>query len=149
MNLEIKEITALPTLMHWREEVIRSVFGIEPSKRILAVNRQYYREHIADGSHVAMVAEIDGAGVGCGAICLQDELPSPDNPSGKCAFIMNIYVREDYRRRGIGEAIVRRLVEKGKELGCDKIYLESTIGAHNLYESIGFADMPGMMKFIY
>ncbi len=26
-----------------------------------------------------------------------EELPSPDNPSGKCAYLMNIYVREAFR----------------------------------------------------
>lgn len=89
MNVTIKEVTALPTLMRWRAEVIESVFGEKPSKRLLVANRQYYLRHIADGSHIAVVAEtVDGCGVGCGAICLTDELPSPDNPSGRCAYLM-------------------------------------------------------------
>lgn len=126
MKVIIKEITAIPTLMHWRREVIENVFGVEPSKRLLVANRRYYRQNIAGGRHVAIVAEIDGADVGCGAICLSEELPSPDNPSGKCAYLMNIYVREPYRSRGVGRAIVCWLVEKARNLGCDKIYLETT-----------------------
>lgn len=146
-ELTIREVKALPTLMHWRREVIENVFGEEPSKRILAANRSYYREHIADGTHIAIVADVGDEGVGCGAICLTEELPSPDNPSGKCAYFMNIYVRSEYRAQGVGHAIVRWLVEKAREMGCDKIYLETTVCGRSLYESIGFKDLPGIMKY--
>jgi len=147
MKVTVREITALPTLMHWRREVIENVFGEVPSKRLLAANRRYYREHIPDGSHVAVVAEADGADAGCGAICLSDELSSPDNPSGHCAYLMNIYVRKEFRGRGIGHEIVRRLVEKARTLGCDKIYLETTDEARSLYKGIGFKELPGFMKY--
>lgn len=147
MNLNIREITAIPTLMHWRKEVIENVFGTIPSKRLLVANRQYYRRNIADGRHIAIIAEIDDVDVGCGALCLSEELPSPDNPSGKCAYLMNIYVREAYRGQGIGHSIVRWLVDKATQLGCDKIYLETTDCARTLYNSIGFEDLSGYMKY--
>lgn len=147
MKLTIKEVTAIPTLMHWRTEVIENVFGQTPSKRLLAANRRYYRQNIADGRHIAIVAATDDTDIGCGAICLSDELPSADNPSGKCAYLMNIYVRKDYRRRGAAHAIVRWLVDKARMLGCDKIYLETTDCARPIYSNIGFNDLPGMMKY--
>ncbi len=37
-------------------------------------------------------------------------MPSPDNPSGRCAYLMNIYVREGYRSEGAGKKIVRYLI---------------------------------------
>lgn len=147
MNLNIREITAIPTLMHWRKVVIENVFGVTPSKRLLVANRQYYRKNIADGRHIAIIAEIDDVDVGCGALCLSEELPSPDNPSGKCAYLMNIYVREAYRGQGVGHSIVRWLVDKATQLGCDKIYLETTDCARTLYNSIGFEDLSGYMKY--
>lgn len=147
MNDKIREITSLPTLMHWRKEVIENVFGIVPLPRLLAANRRYYRQHIADGTHIAIIAEIDDEGVGCGALCLSEEIPSPDNPSGQCAYLMNIYVRKEHRGKGIGHSIVRWLVEKARELGCDKIYLETTDEAKSLYNSIGFRDLTGYMKY--
>ena len=88
----LKEIKDIPALIRWREEVIGHVFGQKPDKRLIMANRQYYEEHIADGTHIALVAEYDGVECGCGAVCFTDELPSPDNPSGKCAYLMNIYV---------------------------------------------------------
>lgn len=133
--------------MHWRREVIENVFGTEPSKRLMVANRQYYRRHIADGTHIAVVALTDDTDAGCGAICLTEELPSPDNPSGRCACLMNIYVREEFRNRGVAHAIVHWLVNKARQLGCDKIYLETTDMAKPLYKSIGLNDLPGTMKY--
>lgn len=147
MKVTIREITAIPTLMHWRKEVIENVFGVTPSKRLLVENRRYYQKHIADGSHIAVVAEADDSDAGCGAICLSEELPSPDNPSGRCAYLMNIYVRREYRERGVGHAIVGWLVDKARALGCDKIYLETTDCARTLYKDIGFKDLTGLMKY--
>lgn len=133
--------------MHWRREVIENVFGTEPSKRLMVANRQYYRRHIADGTHIAVVASTDDTDAGCGAICLTEELPSPDNPSGRCAYLMNIYVREEFRNSGVAHAIVRWLVNKARQLGCDKIYLETTVMAQPLYKSIVLNDLPGTMKY--
>lgn len=147
MKVNMREVIVIPTLMHWRKEVIENVFGVVPSKELMSANRMYYMEHIADGSHIAIVAEIDDKDVGCGAICLSDELPSPDNPSGCCAYLMNIYVRKEYRGHGVGHSIVCWLVEKARQLGCDKIYLETTDGARSLYKDIGFKELPGIMKY--
>ncbi len=147
MNVTIRETTAIPTLMHWRNEVIENVFGVTPSKRLLVANRQYYREHVADGTHIAVIAQMDDTDVGCGAICLTEELPSPDNSSGRCAYLMNIYVRKEYRGKGIGHSIVRLLVDKAQQLGCDKIWLETTDGARSLYITIGFTELPGILKY--
>lgn len=147
MKVTIRERKALPTLMHWREEVIENVFGVKPSQALLVENRKYYMRHIYDGSHIAVVAQADGIDAGCGGICLTEELPSSDNPSGRCAYLMNIYVREPFRRKGIARSIVEWLVDKARKAGCDKIYLETTPQAHPLYKEIGFEDLPGIMKY--
>lgn len=146
MNLILSEIKATDHLMRWRNEVIAHVFGKEPSPELMEANRDYYRRHTADGSHRAFIAVLDGQEAGCGSICLTEELPSPDNPSGRCAYLMNIYVREAFRRHGLGGAIVERLIDEARKTGCDKIYLETTSDGRPVYESLGFRDMPDMMK---
>lgn len=144
--IELQQIKALPTLMMWRQEVLRHVFGEEPSPRLLEENRRYYGQHIADDTHFAIKALWNGQDAGCGAICLTDELPSPDNPTGKCAYLMNIYVREAFRNHGIAHIIVKRLVEEARLRDCGKIYLETTADGRPVYESLGFRDLPDIMK---
>lgn len=106
MSSRIEPVYEIDRLMMWRREVIRTVFGVDSTEDLLAANRKYYERHIADGSHLAVVADVDGREAGCGALCFTEELPSPDNPSGRCAYLMNIYVRPMFRSRGIGHEIV-------------------------------------------
>lgn len=144
--IDLRRINDIDELMNWRREVIRNVFGEEPDTKLLDANREYYEVHIPAGTHIPFVAMCDKKEAGCGAICLSDELPSPDNPSGKCAYLMNIYVREGFREKGIGHAIVGKLIEEAKSRECGKIYLETTPQGRSLYESSGFKDLPDIMK---
>ena len=80
-------------------------------------------------------------------VCFYSELPSPDNPGGLCAYLMNIYVRSSFRKMGVAHRIVGRLIEEARKSGCGKIYLETTPEGRPVYESIGFLDMPDMMKY--
>ena len=146
--VSVREITAIPTLMRWRAEVISHVFGETPGRRLLVEIRKYYRSHIPDGSHLAFVAEMDGEECGCGSVCITEELPSPDNPTGRRACLVNIYVRREFRNRGVGRAIVSRLVDEAGKRGCGVIYLETTADGRPLYLSAGFVAMPDAMKFV-
>lgn len=146
--IEIREIRDIDELMRWRGEVIMNVFGETPSDELLAANRDYYTRNIANGCHHAYVANCSGVEAGCGSVCLSEELPSPDNPSGKCGYLMNIYVKSEFRQHGVGHAIVKQLIEEARKHGCGKIYLETTNEGRSLYESLGFRDLPDMMKLV-
>lgn len=143
--IRIRQISDISELLSWRREVIENVFGLTPSDALMQRNESYYRRHVADGSHLAFVA-YETEDLGCGSICLTEELPSPDNPSGRCAYLMNIYVREKYRDHGAGHFIVRHLIDEAKKRDCGKIYLETTPEGRPVYESLGFHDLPDMMK---
>ena len=63
-------------------------------------------------SYLAVVAEVDGREAGCETICFTEELPSPDNPSGGCAYLMNLSVTEPVGRmdvRPVTTEIIRTL----------------------------------------
>ncbi len=147
MMLKLEEIKDITTLMLWRREVIEHVFGQQPDEALLAANRLFYELHVADDSHYALVASADGEECGCGAVCFTEELPSPDNPTGRCAYLMNIYVREPFRRHGIAHAVVRQLIDESLRRGCGKVYLETTADGRSVYQSLGFGDLPDMMKY--
>lgn len=129
-------------LMQWRMRVLREVFAGNDGADFEALerlNRSYYSSHLADGSHLAVLAYADGGEVlGCGGVCFQEELPSPDNPSGLCAYLMNIYVLPAHRRHAVGSAIVQFLIEESRRRGCGKIYLESTEKGRDMYRRLGF-----------
>ncbi len=145
-------IDDIDTLIEWRMEVLSCVFAnhfpTDPQP-LRQANLSYYERALRDGSHIACFAEQDGEIVGCGGLCLYDEMPSPDNPTGHCAYLMNIYVRPEHQGHGIGKRIVRWLVGAALSRGIKKIYLETSEAGRLLYSILGFSDMKDMMHLSF
>lgn len=155
MNIIIKQaqIEELDTILEMRMEVLADVFKQDYKKmtskewiQLREENRRYYMRELPSGGHVACFAYIDNKIIGCGGVCLYSEMPSPDNRNGKCAYLMNVYVRPAYRGLGIGKKIVEWLINVSKQEGAGKIYLESSNSAKVMYKEIGFCDMKDYMK---
>lgn len=150
MNIEIKraDLNDLETLIKWRITVLKEVFELPEDYDLTVLkseNRLYYQEQLNTGGHIACFAYNGEKIVGCGGVCIYSEMPSPDNPSGKCAYLMNIYTAPEWRKNGVGKRIVEWLVDKARNLKITKIYLETSDAGRELYKSLGFGDMNGFM----
>ncbi len=153
MNVSVKRagLGELPLLLEWRMRVLAEVFpacgGVDRSD-LRKKNEEYYREHFSDDTHTACFAVNDESGeiIGCGGICYQKEMPSPDNLTGTNGYLMNVYLIPECRGRGIGRKIIAFLIDDAKHRGTEKIYLESSKDAKHLYKEIGFSDMQDYMK---
>lgn len=64
------------------------------------------------------------------------------------AYIQDVTVHDDYRRRGIGRAIVLKLIEELKAGGVGWIGLISEPGYESFYQSMGFEIMPNYTPFL-
>ncbi len=136
-------------LMEWRMEVLSAVFvdwDKENEKELYQANLEYYQTMLESGQHIAVFAEADRQKIGCGGLCIYQEMPSPDNPNGHCGYLMNIYTRETWRGQGVGEAIVSYLLDCARKKGIEKVYLETSKSGRRLYEKMGFTDMVDYMK---
>ena len=154
MSFTIKRagIDDVKALVDWRMEVISQVYGGDMSlaqKEILKYeSKKYYERELPTDGHIAglVYLGIEKEPVGCGGMCIQTELPSPDNPTGKSAYLMNIYTREEYRNKGLATAVVTWLVFLAQERGVQKIYLEATPQSKKLYKSLGFNEEGDYMR---
>lgn len=151
MGITVRQATLqdLDILMEWRMEVLHEVFAIPKGQGLTeleAANRRYYEAMLESGGHIACFACLDQETIGCGGICIYQEMPSPDNPTGQCAYLMNIYTRPQFRGQGAGEMTVRWLTGQAAQRGITKIYLETSEAGRGLYQKIGFAPMMGYLK---
>ncbi len=56
-------------------------------------------------------------------------------------FLEDVFVEEAYRGKGIGKELIKRVIEKAKEIGCYKLIATSRFEreyVHRLYENLGF-----------
>lgn len=75
-------------------------------------------------------------------------MPTYHNPSGKKAYIMNMYTDIKYRRNGIALKLLDMLVEAAKNKGITAISLEATDMGRPLYEKYGFTKMNSEMELL-
>lgn len=64
------------------------------------------------------------------------------------AYIQDVVVHSDYRGRGIGGAIIRKLIGFLQDKGIQWIGLISEPGYEKFYEDLGFARMEGYTPFL-
>ena len=104
-------------------------------------NLKYYQKALANKTHVAVFAKLKDEIIGCGGLCIYQEMPSPDNLNGLCGYLMNIYTKDSYHNQGIGSLIVNYLVKTAQNRDITKIYLETTKAAIPFYKSLNFHEM--------
>ena len=84
--------------------------------------------------------------VGAGGVSFFQVMPTYHNPSGKKAYIMNMYTHPDYRRMGIAYKTLDMLISGTKCKGITSISLEATAMGRPLYEKYGFVKMNDEME---
>jgi len=73
-----------------------------------------------------------------GIACLKQLTPS-------IGEIKRMYVRPEYRKAGLGRALIKRLLQEAQDIGYQLIRLDSARfmqEAHRLYRSTGFKEIP-------
>ena len=94
-----------------------------------------------DGNQWILIAEVDGEAVGMATIIIRHVI-NRDEPFGRLASVV---VRDSWRSRGIGAAMLARTEEICRDAGCSAIEVtsaESRTRAHSFYERHGFEERP-------
>jgi GNAT superfamily N-acetyltransferase len=108
---------------------------------------RYYGNCFADERHVIYVAHTDTGFVGCGGVSFYEIMPTYNHPSGKCAYIINMYTHPLYRKQGVATLILDLLVKAAKKHGVRKILLEATKKGRGVYAKYGFVQSGYEMEY--
>lgn len=65
------------------------------------------------------------------------------------AYVQDVVVLKPFRKKGIGQQLVRRIIRHLQKTGVDWIGLIGTPGTKDFYESIGFEPMEEHIPFVY
>lgn len=131
-----------------RIEVLKAANNLDGTllmPELMERSRIYYEKSLADGSHIAYLVFDNTTLAGTGGVSFYSVMPTCHNPTGQKAYIMNMYTRPEYRRRGIACQTLDRLVSACKSRGILHISLEATKMGRPLYEKYGFIKMENEM----
>lgn len=138
-------------LVRTRIEVLRAAncLGEDTDMRVVEEqSREYYEESLESEDHVAYLVFDGEKCMGAGGVSFFRVMPTYLNPTGRKAYIMNMYTDPDYRRRGIACHTLKLLVEEVKKKGVSHISLEATDMGRPLYERFGFIKMNHEMEYL-
>ena len=136
-------------LVRTRIIVLRAANKLPDDEDMSVVEKEsyaYYRRALETGEHIAYLVYDNGAFVGAGGVSFYQVMPTYHNPTGKKAYIMNMYTALAYRRQGIAFHTLDLLVKDIKKQGVSQITLEATEMGRPLYEKYGFVKMNDEME---
>ena len=112
----------------------------------LAAYRRAFAAIDSDSAHLLVVAEADAQVVATFQLSF---LPGLARRGALRAQIEAVRVREDYRGRGLGEALMAWAIEEARRRGCAIVQLtsdKSRAAAHRFYARLGFVATHEGMK---
>ena len=150
-NYEYKKATIadIDELVRTRIIVLRTANKLSNDVDMSLVEKEsyeYYKNALETGEHIAYLVYDNETFIGAGGVSFYQVMPTYHNPTGKKAYIMNMYTNPAYRRKGIAYQTLNLLVADAKNKGIDAISLEATEMGRPLYEKFGFTGMNDEME---
>ena len=142
-NYEYKKATIadIDELVRTRIIVLRTANKLSNDVDMSLVEKEsyeYYKSALETGEHIAYLVYDNETFIGAGGVSFYQVMPTYHNPTGKKAYIMNMYTASEYRRQGIAFHTLDLLVKDVRKQGISQITLEATEMGRPLYEKYGF-----------
>lgn len=142
--MEIRTAAAedIELLVRFRFAYINDDMGPLSKEQTDELNKQlpdYFRKHIGK-DFTAYIAEENGVAA---AVIFYITVERPANThflNGKTALLMNVYTMEEFRRKGLATAILRRIISDARKQGVTCIDLSATKMGKPLYLKNGFIE---------
>jgi len=146
MEIRIATKNDIELLMSSRLEMLKVVNDLPQDYEYTDEFVNESRDYFLNGDHTTVLAIDNGEVVGCASMSYMRIMPTFSHPTGRRAHLMNVYTRDEYRRRGIARQMCGILIEEAWNRGATEISLDATTMGRPLYESLGFtASSEGMV----
>ncbi|MFX0150114.1 MAG: GNAT family N-acetyltransferase [Candidatus Hodarchaeota archaeon] len=102
---------------------------------------RYFTEAISKNEFISWVAEFNSNIIASSGLVILKKPPTPKNPSGREAYIMNMYTKPQWRRRGIATMLLEEIFSFLQDIKIKKMSLHATEIGKGVYEKMGFQSL--------
>jgi len=106
--------------------------------------KKIFEKISSNSNHLVYVAILDGRVVGSTTMFIE---PKFIHDGGNVAHIEDVVVSKDYQGKGIGEMLMRSLLDLAKDNNCYKTILDCSDDVKPFYEKIGFKKTSNGMRY--
>ena len=148
MNIIYKRLTEkeLNTFIEMRIDQLREE-GAKEEIDLAPALKQYYMRHMADGTFVSWLAFDGNKIIGTSGMSFVEKPPYFGCPSGKIGLLSSMFTNPDYRRKGIANELLSRVVNEAREYGCGTIQITASDMGVKLYTDFGFVHNENCMQY--
>ncbi|MGH7715216.1 MAG: GNAT family N-acetyltransferase [Vulcanimicrobiaceae bacterium] len=125
-------------IAHRRVTMAEESGDTKVSAQLAQATQRWLRENTERGTLRSWVAATDGKVIGSVSCRMRETSPREFDLAGKEAYVQHLYVDPQYRRYGIGRALMQVLLDWCEANGHSRIALRTSEMARSLYESLGF-----------
>lgn len=144
MKYRKANISDIPYLVSLRKQQLLDE-GSVPVNDIDTELTEYFTSCLVANTFVSWLAVNDNTIVATSGICFYRLPPTYSNPTGRVAYITNMFTMKEYRRRGIASALFKLVIDEAKKQNYKLIRLHASANGKPLYSRFGFVDTDGFM----
>jgi GNAT superfamily N-acetyltransferase len=119
--------------------------GYPETRDIRKELNEYFLSSMENYSLICWVGIANEKVISTAGLCFYQLPPTFSNPTGKIAYITNMYTCDEYRGRGIASYLVDKLVDEAKAMKFLSVKLHASTHGKNIYEKAGFVVTEGYM----
>ena len=109
--------------------------------------KDYYQKHMEDGTFVSWLA-LDGEKIiGTSGMSFVEKPPYFTCPTGRLGLLSSMFTDKDYRRMGIAQDLLNRVVEEARDYGCGAVWITASDMGVKLYTAFGFTHNGNFMQY--
>ena len=114
-----------------------------PTEEELSVHDESYRLWAREMMkrrllHAYVVETPSGEPAASGGVWLREMQPSPGHPHGMVPYVLSVYTRPEFRRKGLASMILKEATEWARKHGHYKIVLHASRTGRKVYSQLGW-----------
>ncbi len=123
---------------------VSSATGSDPILR--ASLTEYFSKAIPSNGFIGFLAVAETKIIATSGLVFHCHPPSNRNPTGREAYIMNMFTLPEYRRRGIATRLLQMLIDHARQNDCGKISMHAMPQGRSIYVNAGFVRIETEMR---
>ena len=144
---DIEELARIRVVFLMEAHSVDGVLDNDAEKEALyASNLEYFRRTLGY-EFMSWIAVEEGEIIGTSGVSFYEHPPNRSAPTGKIAYIANMFTYPQHRGRGVATKLFALVVDEAKTRGCEVVTLNATAMGHPIYEKYGFVDIEGDMGY--
>ena len=142
MKLRKADIKDINQLVEMRIGYLKEDYGTLSEEQIGGISEQlpsYFKSHLNKDLYV-YVAECNGEIISTVFMLVVEKPANPSFLTGKTGTFLNVYTKENFRKKGIANSLVETALKDAEKLSLSYVDLQATKDGYSLYLKNNFKE---------